>query len=172
MNADRILVAGLGNLFCGDDAFGSEVARRLHSQKLPSGVRVVDFGTRGYDFAFTLADGYEWVVVIDAVNRGAEPGTLYVIEPELDELVELRHDEFQSQSHDMNPLAALRLARTFCATLPRLILVGCEPLDTGDREQGCLGLSSPVAASIDPAIDKVMSLLAKISAQRGRGGET
>ncbi len=168
MSGEPILVAGLGNLFRGDDAFGSEVARRLLDQQLPPGVRVIDFGTRGYDFAFALADGYECVLIVDAVSRGAEPGTLFVIEPELDELENLRHSEFSDQSHDMNPRAALKLTRTMCATLPRLILLGCEPLELGDDEEGRLGLSCPVAAAIDPAIDRVMSLLAGISTRLGR----
>jgi hydrogenase maturation protease len=163
MSGERILVAGLGNLFRGDDAFGSEVARRLLNRELPSEVRVIDFGTRGYDFAFALADGYEYVLIVDTVSRSAEPGTLFVIEPEVDELEKLRHDEFSDQSHDMNPLAALKLTRTMCETLPRLILVGCEPMELGDDEEGCLGLSDPVAAAIDPAVDRVLSLLAEIS---------
>lgn len=163
MSNERILVAGLGNLFRGDDAFGSEVARRLLSRELPADVRVVDFGTRGYDFAFAIADDFDCVLIVDAVSRGAEPGTLFVIEPELDELEKLRHDEFSDQSHDMNPLAALKLTRTLCDTLPRLILLGCEPLELGDEVEGCLGLSDPVAAAIDPAIERVMSLLAEIS---------
>ncbi len=168
MSGERILVAGLGNLFRGDDAFGSEVARRLLQCELPPDVRVIDFGTRGYDFAFSLADGYQYVLIIDAIRRGAEPGTLYVFEPELDELASLRHDEFSDQSHDMNPLAAIKLTRTLSETLPRLVLLGCEPLELGDDQQGHLGLSDPLAAAIDPAVDKVMSLLAEIPSELDR----
>lgn len=159
MSKHRFLVAGLGNLFRGDDAFGSEVARRLQSKEISTDVRVIDFGTRGYDFAFALADGYECVLIVDTVDRDAMPGTLFVIEPELDELENFRHNDIQDQSHDVNPLAALRLAKTFCDTLPRLILIGCQPLELGDEMEGCLGLSEPVAAAIDPAIERVVSLL-------------
>ncbi len=82
----RILVAGIGNIFLGDDAFGVEVARRLSGRELPRGVRVTDFGIRGYDLAYALLDGYETTILIDACPRGEPAGTLYVIEPDLENL--------------------------------------------------------------------------------------
>ena len=77
----RILIAGIGNIFLGDDAFGVEVARRLVRRRLPDGVRVVDFGIRGLDLTYALLDGYEAVILVDAAPRGGPPGTLYVLEP-------------------------------------------------------------------------------------------
>lgn len=159
MNRERILVAGLGNLFRGDDAFGSEVARRLMTRDLPSNVRVFDFGTRGYDFAFALAQGYRSVLIVDSVSRGAVPGTLFVIQPEQDELEQLCGDGFCDPSHDVNPMTAIRLASKLCKDLPHLVLVGCEPMDLGDEVEGSVGLSVPVAAAIEPAADRVVSLL-------------
>ncbi|NND99863.1 MAG: hydrogenase maturation protease [Pirellulaceae bacterium] len=168
MSDHRILVAGLGNLFRGDDAFGSEVARRLPLEQLPSDVIVKDFGTRGYDFAYALGDGYEWVVIVDAVSRGADPGTLFVMEPQADDLEKLCYDEFSEQSHDMNPMAAIKLTQAMGRPMPRLILVGCEPLELGDDQDGLLGLSDPVAKAIDPAIQRVVSVLMQLECERER----
>jgi len=78
----RILVAGVGNIFLGDDGFGSEVARRLSGRAQPDGVQVVDYGIRGYDLTYALLESWDAVVLVDAVRRGAAPGTLFVIEPE------------------------------------------------------------------------------------------
>src|SRR5882672_1813652 len=89
MTKPRILVAGIGNIFLGDDAFGSEVARKLQQCSLPKDVRVVDFGIRGFDLAYALLDGHEVTILVDATPRGGEPGTLYTIEPDLSELDEL-----------------------------------------------------------------------------------
>ncbi len=82
MTPPRILIAGIGNIFLGDDAFGSEVARRLAAQPIPDGVRVVDFGIRGFDLAYALIDGYDATILVDATPRGGSPGTLYLIEPD------------------------------------------------------------------------------------------
>src|ERR1700676_3752545 len=83
VNSGLILVAGIGNIFLGDDAFGVEVVRRLVQRPLPEGVRVVDFGIRGLDLTYALLDKYAAVIFVDAAPRGGTPGTLYVIEPEL-----------------------------------------------------------------------------------------
>ena len=77
-----ILIAGIGNIFFGDDAFGVEVVRRLAARPLPAGVVVKDFGIRGFDLACALQDGYDAVILVDAMQRGAPPGTLHVLEPE------------------------------------------------------------------------------------------
>ena len=81
-----ILIAGIGNIFLGDDAFGVEVAQRLAGKKLPRGVRAIDFGIRGFDLAYALLDGTDVTILLDACPRGEKPGTLYVIEPDLDSL--------------------------------------------------------------------------------------
>src|ERR1051325_7107702 len=81
-----LLVAGIGNIFMGDDAFGCEVARRLSARTLPAGVRVVDFGIRGFDLAYAIMDGPDVTVLVDATPRGGAPGTVYTIEPDLNDL--------------------------------------------------------------------------------------
>src|SRR5437870_2595644 len=82
----RILVAGIGNIFLGDDAFGCEVVQRLAARAWPASVRVVDFGIRGFDLAYALMDGYDVTIFVDATPRADAPGTLYTIEPDLSEL--------------------------------------------------------------------------------------
>src|ERR1043165_4095819 len=96
----RILVAGLGNVFLGDDAFGVVVAQRLHSRALPAGVDVADFGIRGIDLAYSLPD-YDAAVLIDTTARGGAPGTLYVIEPEVGQAVR------ELEMHGLTPDRAL-----------------------------------------------------------------
>ena len=81
MTRPRILIAGVGNVFRGDDGFGGEVARRLIGRPLPESARIRDFGTRGHDLAYAILDGYDAVILVDAVHRGGPPGTLYLIEP-------------------------------------------------------------------------------------------
>jgi len=155
----RILVAGIGNIFLGDDAFGVEVARRLSARELPRGVRVTDFGIRGYDLAYALLDGYETTILIDACPRGEPAGTLYVIEPDLENLG--GPEEGALEAHSMNPLNVLRLARSMGGGLKRILLVGCEP-ETLGPEEGQMGLSRPIEAAVDEAVTLVEALLGKI----------
>ena len=146
MSVDRILIAGIGNIFFGDDAFGSEVAERLLRRPQPEGVRVVDFGIRGLDLAYTLLNQYEAVILVDAVPRGGQPGTLYVLEPEKptadtpDSLVE---------AHGMDPVKVLRLASAMGGQLGRVLLVGCEPHTPADPDDMQLEMSD-VGASCQP----------------------
>jgi hydrogenase maturation protease len=153
----KVLVAGIGNIFFGDDAFGSEVARRLEGQPWPLGVRVIDFGIRGLDLVYALCDGYDLTVLIDATPRGGTPGTLYLIEPDLPELADPASPEAMLDAHSLDPLQVLRAARSQGATLKGIVLVGCEPADLG--EEGRLGLSEPVAAAVDEAAGVVTSLV-------------
>src|SRR3984893_13471551 len=148
----RILVAGIGNIFLGDDAFGVEVARRLSAREWPANVRVTDFGIRGYDLAYALLDGYDTTILIDACPRGEPAGTLYVIEPDVHELEAASAgspEERQGavEAHSMNPLNVLRLATSMGGPLKRVLLVGCEP-DTLGPEEGQMGLSEPVEAGV------------------------
>src|SRR6185369_7845473 len=85
MNKPRILIACIGNIFHGDDAFGVEVARALTERKLRDEVKLVDYGIRGLDLAYALMDGYEVTIFVDAAQKDEQPGTLYVIEPDLKE---------------------------------------------------------------------------------------
>lgn len=76
----RTLIAGIGNVFLGDDGFGVETLRALSAHPLPQHVEAVDFGVRGVHLAYQLLDGYDTVVLVDATARGGAPGTLYLIE--------------------------------------------------------------------------------------------
>ena len=118
----RILIAGIGNVFLGDDGFGVEVVRRLAGRELPEGVEVVDFGIRGLDLAYALMDPYEDVIFVDALPRGEAPGTVYLIEPEIEDEGEAAID-----THGMDPVKVIRFARALGAEIPRTLVVGCEP---------------------------------------------
>jgi len=162
----RILIAGIGNIFLGDDAFGVEVARRLSAREWPPNVRVADFGIRGYDLAYAILDGYDATILIDACPRGEPAGTLFVIEPDLHDLGRAGADGPEQQqvaveAHGMDPLHVLRLAASMGGPLKRILLVGCEPGTLGP-EEGQMGLSSPVEAVIDEAVKLVESLVSKI----------
>ena len=155
----RILVAGLGNIFLGDDGFGVALAGRLARRALPAGVDVIDFGIRGMDLAYALGD-YDTVVLLDASPRGATPGTLYVIEPELDDA------ERSPDAHGMDPVTVLALARALGGSVPRTLVVGCEPASvmTGDEDEIAAELSAPVLGALDAAVDLVDSLLHDLTA--------
>jgi hydrogenase maturation protease len=154
-DARSILVAGIGNIFLGDDGFGVEVARRLTQRELPAGVKVADFGIRGMDLAYELQEDYDAAVLIDAVPRGQTPGTLYVIEPDL-----LEADR-GLDAHAMDPVQVLGWARTLGALPKRVLVIGCEPATgmTVEDEELVMQLSSPVSAAIDKAVELVESVL-------------
>jgi hydrogenase maturation protease len=165
--ACRILVAGIGNVFLGDDGFGVALADRLAQSALPAGVEVVDYGIRGMDLAYALLEGWDAVVLLDATPCGKAPGTLYVIEPALD-LVEPAFD-----AHGMDPVTVLALARALGGELPRTLVVGCEPQTrmTGDEPEVVAGLSEPVRAALDAAVPLVEEVLGElITEDRPEGG--
>ena len=157
--AARVLVAGIGNIFMGDDAFGVEVARRLAERPLPAGVEVGDFGIRGIDLMYALGEGYDAAVFVDAVPRGEPPGTLSVIEPELEE------GEATIDAHGMDPVKVLSLARQVGSVPERILVVGCEPgvRMTGDEEEVVGELSAPVRAAIDDAVGLVESVIRELT---------
>lgn len=157
-----ILVAGIGNIFLGDDAFGCEVLKRLAQRLWPEGVLVVDFGIRGFDLAYTLLNEYDLVIFVDATRRGEAPGTLYTIEPDLSEFENggANAQEPMVETHGMNPVKVLRVVKAMGGEFKRILLVGCEP-ETFGPEEGWIGLSDPVAAAVDDAVGIVESLVAK-----------
>jgi hydrogenase maturation protease len=155
-SSHKILVAGIGNIFMGDDAFGSEVARRLMNEPLPPEVRVTDFGIRSYDLAYALMDGYDVTILVDVTSRQQAPGTVYLIEPDLSELDHL--DETMADAHSMSPVKVLQMLRTFGSSPGKLYLVGCEPAIL-EVEEGEIGLSKIVEASIPRAIELIKSLV-------------
>ena len=156
-----ILVAGIGNIFLGDDAFGVEVVRRMAGLNLPASVRVADFGIRGFDLAYALQDGYETTILVDACPHGQAPGTLYVIEPDLKALDDPEAPQATVEAHAMNPMNVLRMARAMNIEVKNILLVGCEP-ETLGGEEGQMGLSAPVEAAVDEAVKLVESLVNRI----------
>jgi hydrogenase maturation protease len=162
MSRPRLLIAGVGNIFLGDDAFGVEVARRLASRRLPDEVRVVDFGIRGLDLVYALLDGYDAVILVDAVPRGGPPGTLYVLEPDAGGPPDPAGGEVVFEAHALDPAKVLRLAASMGGRVDHLLLVGCEPGPPLEPEDMCLGLSAPVAAAVDEAAPLIESLVEKL----------
>jgi hydrogenase maturation protease len=157
----RILVAGVGNIFLGDDGFGVEVARLLATRDLPDDVDVHDFGIRGMDLAYALQDGYETVVFVDAAPRGEPPGTVSLVEPELD------LDDVVLDTHGMDPLRVLALAQAMGRIPGRVLVVGCEPavVVDGEHDEDLVGeLSPPVRAAVDRAVELVQAVVGDLTA--------
>lgn len=165
MSTPRILVGGIGNIFLGDDAFGVEVVKRLAAKRLPRGVEVVNFGIKGLDLTYALLDGYDAVILVDAVPRGQQPGTVYVIEPEPDNVTVDSVDDLL-EAHSLDPAKVLRLVRCLGGRVDRLLLVGCEPssLDADEMQQG---LSLEVAAAVDETVKMVQNLISEIRETTG-----
>jgi hydrogenase maturation protease len=161
----NILIACIGNIFQGDDAFGVEVAKHLACRPLPENVRLVDFGIRGFDLAYALMDGYDVTILVDAAPRGESPGTLYLIEPDLREIETETAQPAMIDAHTMNPLNVLRVAHSMGAEFKKLLLVGCEPQELGGSE-GLMGLSAPVQAAIGGAVQMIESIIADIGAEK------
>ena len=160
----RILVAGIGNIFLGDDGFGCEVVRRLGERELPEGVEVRDFGIRGMDLAYALMEPYEAIVFVDAVPRGEEPGTVYLIEADVPDEGEVALD-----THGMDPVSVIRLARVLGAEVPSTLVVGCEPkviLSGEDYDDVLMELSEPVQRAVDEAVKLVESVVGRSTHRR------
>ena len=157
--AQRILVAGVGNIFLADDGFGVEVARRLAAEPSPPGVEIVDFGIRGVHLAYQLLEGYQTLVLIDAVSRGEEPGTVFVIEPDAgaDAGASFAPGALSpvGDAHGLDPDSVLRMVAALGGRPPRVLLVGCEPAEITER----IGLSAIVARAVDEAVRIVRSLV-------------
>lgn len=149
-----VLVAGIGNIFLGDDGFGVEVVRRLASRPLPAGVRVTDFGIRGLHLAFELLEHPDdTTILVDATPRAGEPGTVYLIEPDLETLA--TPGGAPADAHDMTPAAVFGLLRSLGGTPGRVLIVGCEPLSTEEE----MGLSPPVEGAVDEAVALILDVL-------------
>jgi hydrogenase maturation protease len=162
-----ILIAGVGNVFLSDDGFGVEVARRLATRALPAGVEVADVGIRGMHLAYRLLDGYRALVLVDTVCRGGAPGTLYLLEHDLDGPVD---SAAAFDAHGMDPGALLAtldgLARGVGVTRPvdRVLVVGCEPWSVDEG----IGLTDDVAAVVDRATQAVVDLVGSLLDEGGR----
>jgi hydrogenase maturation protease len=152
-----ILVAGIGNIFQCDDGFGSEVARMLLAEPVPDGVKIVDYGIRGIHLAYELLDGYDAAILIDATTQGGDPGTIYVIEPDVD-AIETENGLAEAgivDAHGLDPASVLALLRSLGGRIDRLFVVGCEPADIEDG----MGLTEPIAAAVDEACRVVRELV-------------
>jgi hydrogenase maturation protease len=154
----RVLVAGVGNIFLGDDGFGPEAARRLAAGPLPDGVRVVDYGIRGMHLAYDLLDGYDLLVVLDAAPRGGRPGDVVLLE-----VGEADLGDGDFDAHGMEPTSVLASLGSLGGRLPRTLVVGCEPADTAAG----MGLSPPVEAAVDGAVEMVTGLLVRDGERKG-----
>lgn len=160
----RVLVAGIGNIFFGDDGFGSAVARLLAGAPLPEGVTVRDFGIRGLDLAYELTSGYDAAILVDASARGGAPGELFVLEPR----PSLDSEPPSIDPHSLTPEAVLRTARSLGGKLPLLRLVGCEPAVLGSEDEPADGLSPEVSAAVPRALRLIAEVIAEL-AQPGNG---
>ncbi len=157
MVSNGILVAGIGNIFQSDDGFGSEVARLLLAEPVPEGVKIVDYGIRGVHLAYELLEGYDSAILIDATSQGGDPGTIYVIEPDVDG-IETESGLAEAgivDAHGMDPASVLALLRSLGGRVDRLLVVGCEPADVEDG----MGLSEPVAGAVEETCNVVRRLI-------------
>jgi hydrogenase maturation protease len=160
----KILIAGIGNIFNGDDGFGVEVVRKLNERSLPEGVNLIDFGIRSFDLAFALVDGYQAAILVDAMQRGEAPGTLYLFEPDMASLDEL--SPVHIEGHGLHPAQVLKLANLYGSLPEKILVVGCEPAATTFSEEGSMELSAHVQANLDEAILMIESLVQRLQKKR------
>jgi hydrogenase maturation protease len=165
-----VLIACIGNIRKGDDAFGVEIARRLCAAPLPNGVKVVDFGVSGIDLAYALLDGYEAVVLVDAAERDEAPGTLSIVElaePEDQHLAPPWLEDVILPPQELDSTKVIRLASALGGTARRVLLVACEPLTS--KGGAPTTLSAPVSAALEPAVQAIQELAsALVSRQPAR----
>lgn len=157
----KVLIAGVGNIFLGDDAFGVEVLRQLSERALPENICIKDFGIRGFDLAYALMEEWELVILVDATQQGGKPGTLYMIEHDPSTNTETDPQSFEP--HGMHPVRALDLVSTMGSQAPRTIVIGCEPEDLGG-EDGRMGLTPVVEAAVGEAMETALRIAMECSA--------
>jgi hydrogenase maturation protease len=155
---NQILIACIGNLFFGDDGFGVEAAHALTAANLPSEAVVIDYGIRSFDLACALLEPWRAVILVDAIVRGGEPGSLYLLEPDSEPGAAPELDP-----HAISPAQVLTLTRSFGKVHVPIIIVGCEPHDFGEELEGRIGLSSAVAAAVPKCVAMVQHLIREIS---------
>jgi len=153
----KILIAGVGNVFLGDDGFGVAVAQRLVGEPLPDGVTAVDFGIRGVHLAYQLLDGYDTLILVDAARRGEPPGTVFVVEPDFTKPDEIERGEngFLLDAHSMDPELVLGMLESLGGTVGRIVIVGCEPQSVENE----MGLSAAVERAVPEALRVVRELV-------------
>jgi hydrogenase maturation protease len=148
--ADNVLVAGVGNIFCTDDGFGSAVIDRLRGVPMPGNVRVEDYGIRGVHLAFDLADGVDVLILVDTIPDAGGPGELAVLH-----LDESQFGEQVFDAHSMDPGSVVRSLGTMTDRRPDTFVVGCQPHSTADG----MGLTEAVASAVPRAATKIRELL-------------
>jgi hydrogenase maturation protease len=153
----QILVAGIGNSWLRDDGFGGEVARRLQARALPAGVTVADFGTGGLDLAYEVMRGYDALVLVDTSRQGEPPGTLYVMEADEADVTAGIADGDMIDPHAMDPESVLRFVKAVGGWPGKVIVIACEPAEV---EEVGIGLSGPIGASVDRAVELVLETIA------------
>jgi len=153
----RTLVAGVGNIFLRDDAFGVEVVRRLATHPVPDGVQIRDFGIRGVHLVYDLLDGCDLFVLVDAAARGEPPGTVSVLEVEVPDPATLTGPVMDA--HDLTPDAIFALLASLGGRPGRCLVVACEPADVSAG----MGLSEPVRAALPHAVRTVEEILASVA---------
>ena len=156
---DPILVAGIGNMWLQDDGFGSEVVKRLEQRELPEGVSVFDFGTGGLDLAYEVMRGYGALILVDTSRQGGEPGTLYVMEPDQEEIQGGFEDGEMINPHGMDPQTVLRFVNAVGGWPGKVVVIACEP---GETDQPGYGLTPPVEAAVQSAVKLVLETLAEL----------
>jgi len=162
----RLLVAGIGNIFQTDDGFGVEVAARLAQHEPVPGVRIEDFGIKGVHLAYELLNGYDALILIDAVPMNEPPGTLAVIEPDdVPGVVTAEGDAPALDAHTMSPDVVLATLARLGGSLDRVLVLGCQPADLSDG----MGLTPAVAGMIDSAVDLCLELVADLMHTAGKG---
>ena len=154
----KVLVAGVGNLFLGDDAFGVEVVQQILRSKEPIDARVMDTGIRGVHLAYELLEGYDALILVDAMAHGESPGTVSIFERGWQDEAADRDVRVAGDAHDLDPESVFVLLARLGGRVERIFTVGCEPADTSEQ----IGLSAPVAAAVAPAASAVRSLVARL----------
>jgi hydrogenase maturation protease len=155
--ASRILVAGIGNIFLGDDGFGPEVLRHVSDRLAETEARIVDYGTGGLHLAYDLLDGWDALVLVDAVPDRGSPGTLRVFEADHESL----EGSAGLDAHAMDPATVFASLRALGGVAPRTVVVGCEVADVAEG----MGLSAAVQAAIPDAVAAVESAVAMLQAE-------
>ena len=162
----RVLVAGVGNVLHGDDGFGVIVAQRLaYHPDLPQGVRVVEVGIGGISLVQELLDGYDVLLIVDAIERGGSPGTLYLLEQVVPDLAQWsleQRQDFLADMHMATPSRTLILARALGILPPFVYLLGCQPTNYDDL---VIGLSTPVEQAVTRSIERLLSELQRLIVQ-------
>jgi hydrogenase maturation protease len=161
-NAERVrkvLVAGIGNAWMGDDGFGSEVVKQLGTVELPPGVAVMDFGTGGLNLAYEVMRGYDALLILDISQQGGSPGTLYVIEADEDSVDGSIQDGDSLNPHGMDPKTVLRFVKSIGAWPGKVLVIACEPAVV---EEIGFQLSESVAGAVEPAVKLVLEQIAEL----------